>query len=106
MKIVRYFIIGLIVICFTGCSGEGGNEPLLPPFGGVAEVPIAWGVDGKVEYEDVTDENRFWFYATSSIDTETEYKIQQAITASICNGRIKKGLVMYLNQFRRTFING
>ena len=34
------------------------------------------------------------------------YKIQQAITASICNGRIRKGLVMYLNQFRRTFING
>ena len=34
------------------------------------------------------------------------YKIQQAITASICNGRIRKGIVMYLNQFRRTFING
>lgn len=34
------------------------------------------------------------------------YKIQQAITASICNGRIRKGLVMYLNQFRRAFING
>ena len=47
MKIVQYFVIGLIVICFTGCSGEGGNEPLLPPFGGVAEVPIAWGVDAK-----------------------------------------------------------
>lgn len=34
------------------------------------------------------------------------YKIQQAITASICNGCIRKGLVIYLNQFRRTFING
>lgn len=34
------------------------------------------------------------------------YKIQQAITASICNGRMRKGLAMYLNQFRRTFING
>ena len=34
------------------------------------------------------------------------YKIQQAITASICNGHIRKGLVIYLNQFRRTFING
>lgn len=34
------------------------------------------------------------------------YKIRQSIIASICNGRIKKGLVMYLNQFRRTFING
>lgn len=34
------------------------------------------------------------------------YKIQQAIIASIYNGRMRKGLVMYLNRFRRTLING
>lgn len=34
------------------------------------------------------------------------YKIRQTITASICNGRMRKGLVIYLNEFRRTFING
>ena len=34
------------------------------------------------------------------------YKIRQAITSSIYNGCIRKGLVIYLNQFRRTLING
>ena len=59
MKIVQYFVIGLIVICFTGCSGEGGNEPLLPPFGDVSDVPIAWGVDAKTTSNRalVTNEN-------------------------------------------------
>ena len=48
-----------------------------------------------------------WIREVISFCSQNQYyKIQQAITASICNGRIKKGLVMYLNQFRRTFING
>ena len=48
-----------------------------------------------------------WIREVISFCSQNQYyKIQQSITASICNGRIKKGLVMYLNQFRRTFING
>ena len=48
-----------------------------------------------------------WIREVISFCSQNQYyKVQQAITASICNGRIRKGLVMYLNQFRRTFING
>lgn len=34
------------------------------------------------------------------------HRIQQAITNSIFRGHIQKGLVLFLNQLRRTFING
>ena len=48
-----------------------------------------------------------WIREIISYCSKHEYHaIQQVITSSICNGRIRKGLVIYLNQFRRTFING
>lgn len=59
MKVVNYFVVGIIAISLFGCSGESGDEPLLPPFEQVDELPIAWGAQtgDALSRALVTDDN-------------------------------------------------